>query len=521
MPYQTPRFAGAPMGGSYGGNLNNHQHQNFHGGQNRGRGGFRGSHGIQDRHRRELEDKPKHRYNIPGCKPWVLVKTKLGRRFVYNTETNESFWKFPAEVMKGVVEFDRIERGKKERRERGEPSEDEDEDMGEPDEKAFVGADTRSSTKHPHEEGDDDSSEYEEVEVTDDEGADEGSASKRQRTEEPANDQPVEFNEDDIAYQLAAMGQDHGLDPGEYDNPDDEDWEPGAEGLPLTEDDSKALFRDLLDDCHINPYSTWEKVIEDGYIIDDDRYTVLPNMKSRKECWSEWARDKIQVLKEQREKQEKRDPKIPYLAILQKHATPKLYWPEFRRKYKKEPEMKDMKLSDKERERCYREHINRLKLPQSTLKSDLSALLKSLPLSVLNRSTSLAALPSELLTDIRFISLPASTRDPLVETYISTLPPAPEGSSLSAEEELELEKKRAERERREKALAEREKRVHEEKRRQQRNLDFGKGRLRQEEMELQQAMKVGKEGLKAQLGFLADEKDGKGEQAGSGGINGE
>lgn len=509
------------MGGSYGGNLNNHQHQNFHGGQNRGRGGFRGSHGIQDRHRRELEDKPKHRYNIPGCKPWVLVKTKLGRRFVYNTETNESFWKFPAEVMKGVVEFDRIERGKKERRERGEPSEDEDEDMGEPDEKAFVGADTRSSTKHPHEEGDDDSSEYEEVEVTDDEGADEGSASKRQRTEEPANDQPVEFNEDDIAYQLAAMGQDHGLDPGEYDNPDDEDWEPGAEGLPLTEDDSKALFRDLLDDCHINPYSTWEKVIEDGYIIDDDRYTVLPNMKSRKECWSEWARDKIQVLKEQREKQEKRDPKIPYLAILQKHATPKLYWPEFRRKYKKEPEMKDMKLSDKERERCYREHINRLKLPQSTLKSDLSALLKSLPLSVLNRSTSLAALPSELLTDIRFISLPASTRDPLVETYISTLPPAPEGSSLSAEEELELEKKRAERERREKALAEREKRVHEEKRRQQRNLDFGKGRLRQEEMELQQAMKVGKEGLKAQLGFLADEKDGKGEQAGSGGINGE
>lgn len=504
------------MGGSYGGNFNNYEHQNFHGGQNRGRGGFRGGHSSQDRHRGEPEDRPKHRYGIPGCKPWVLVKTKMGRRFVYNTETNESFWKFPADVMKGVVEFDRIEREKKERRERGEPSEDEDQNIVEPDEEASAEADTRSHTKHTRDEGEEDSSEYEEVEVTDDEG-DEGSAPKRQRTEEPGNDQPIEFNENDIAYQLAAMGQDYGLDPSEYGNAEDEEWEEGAEGLPLTEEDSKALFRDLLDDCHINPYSTWEKIIEDGHIIQDDRYTVLPNMKSRKECWGEWARDKIQALKEQREKQEKKDPKIPYLAFLQKHATPKLYWPEFRRKYKKEPEMKDMKLSDKEREKCYREHINRLKLSQSTLKSDLSTLLKSLPLSVLNRSTSLAALPPALLTDIRFISLPTSTRDPLVETYVSTLPLAPDGSSTSTEGEAELAKKRAERARREKALAEREKRVQEEKRRQQRDLEFGKGRLRQEEIELQQAMKVGKEGLRAQLGYLADgnsEKGDKGEKVG-------
>lgn len=433
----------------------------------------------------------------------------MRRRFLYNTETNESFWKFPADVMKGVVEFDRIEREKKERRERG-PSENEDQGMVGPDEEVSAEADT-SHTKHTRDEGEGDSSEYEEVEVTDDEEEDEGSVSKRQRTEEPGNGQPIEFNEDDIAYQLAAMGQDYSLDPGEYGNVEGQEWEEGAEGLLLTEEDSKALFRDLLDDCHISPYSTWEKIIEDGHIIQDNRYTVLPNMKSRKECWAEWARDKIQALKEQREKQEKKDPKIPYLAFLQKHATPKLYWLEFRRKYKREPEMKDTKLSDKEREKCYREHINRLKLSQGTLKSDLSTLLKSLPPSVLNRSTSLAALPPALLTDIRFISLPTSTRDPLVETYVSTLPPAPDGSSLSTEEEAELVKKRAERERREKALVEREKRVQEEKRRQQRDLEFGKGRLRQEEMELQQAMKVGKEGLKAQLGYLAD---GNGEKVG-------
>lgn len=45
---------------------------------------------------------------------------------MWNKESNESFWKFPPEVMKGVVEYDRIEREKRERRERGEPSDEED-----------------------------------------------------------------------------------------------------------------------------------------------------------------------------------------------------------------------------------------------------------------------------------------------------------------------------------------------------------------------------------------------------------
>jgi hypothetical protein len=48
---------------------------------------------------------------------------------------------------------------------------------------------------------------------------------------------------------------------------------------------------------------------------------------------------------------------MPYLEFLQRNATPKLYWPEFKRKYKKEPEMRDSKLSDKDREKWYRDYI--------------------------------------------------------------------------------------------------------------------------------------------------------------------
>jgi hypothetical protein len=270
----------------------------------------------------------------------------------------------------------------------------------------------------------------------------------------------------------------------------------------MTAEDSTALFKDLLTDFGINPYSPWEKLIEEGKLVDDLRYTALTSMKARKETWEEWSREKIKVLREQRAKEEKKDPRIPFLAFLQKNATPKLYWPEFKRKYKKEPEMRDSSMVDKDREKFYRDHINRLKLPQSTLKSDLSALLKAQPLSMLNNATLPSHLPPSILADLRYISLDPSTRDPLVEAYIATLPPPPE--STAEEESKEAIKERKDRERRQKALEDREKHVAEEKRRQKRSLEFGKEKLKEEEAEIARAMNVTKKGLKDHLMELDD-----------------
>ncbi|MCJ1474217.1 hypothetical protein MMC13_002875 [Lambiella insularis] len=440
------------------------------------------------------EDRPRSKHVIPGCEPWLLVKTKLGRRFVYNPDEGQSFWKFPSEVMKWVIEYDRGEREKRERRERGEASDLEDRarDESQNDEAIAPTVEPRPTLSAVNDKRiDDESDEYEEVEVTDDEDVD--NPSKRLRLD--GEEGPFEFDEEDMAYQLAAMGQDYGLDPGEYGDGQGEDWEEGAEGLPLTEEDSTALFKDMLNDFHIDPYAPWEKIVEEGRIIEDDRYTCLPNMKSRKEVWSDWSRERIQRLKEQREREEKKDPRIPYLAFLQRYATPKLYWPEFRRKYKKEPELRDAKLSDKDREKWYRDYINRFKLPESVLKSDLTSLLKSLSLHELNRSTSLEELPPTILTDIRYISLRSQVRDPLIEAFIEISPPAPEFSSFTLEEEAELVKQKKDRERRERALSEREKKVQEDKRKQRGALQHSRGALREGEEEIERAMKVGREGL--------------------------
>ncbi|CCF46543.1 FF domain-containing protein [Colletotrichum higginsianum] len=182
------------------------------------------------------------------------------------------------------------------------------------------------------------------------------------------------------------------------------------------------------------------------------------------------------------------------MALLQEKASPKLFWQEFKRKYRKEPAMTDPYVKDKDREKWYREHINRLKLPQATLKSDFATLLKSLhPLR--NEQQDESGTPTAA----------AAVRDPMIEAYIQTLGPPPEGGA-SEEEDEATRKAREARERRERALREHEDKVAEQKRRQQRSLEMGRARLREGEREVELAMQVGKRGLQSQLAS-AQKKD--------------
>lgn len=369
--------------------------------------------------RRQPQDRPKKRKVIPECEPWVLVTTKLGRRFVHNPETNKSFWKFPQDVLLATFKMDRLEQEEKEEQARTRSRTDSTADPTGPTGLISSAAAKGTDQDLPEIE---ESDSFDEVEVTDDEDTkldrlDSHERPLKKQHTEPSG--PVDFNEEDIAYQLAQMGQDYGLDPGEYGNGEAEEYDTG---LPLSLEDSRALFHNLLSDFAINPYTTWEKIVEDGHIIEDDRYLALPNSRARKEAFTSWSTEKIQELKAKRAKEEKQDPRIPYLKLLHEHASPKLYWPEFKRKYRKENAMKDASLADRDRERIYRDHINRLKLPESTRKSNLKELLKTLPLPQLHRESTIDTLPSAILTDLRSISLPDRTRDALIEAYISTLP---------------------------------------------------------------------------------------------------
>jgi hypothetical protein len=389
-----------------------------------GAGHFTGGRSYQDHSRRRGNqgDRPKTKAPIPDCAPWLLVKTKLGRRFVHNIETKQSLWKFPQDVMMAVIEMDRQEWEAKKKAE-SQPAAPQTAHIEEAETRAAPTATDLQPRPGPAQDAHDyDSDSYEEVEVTDDEadGADQETLAKRPRlsaTPPPAG--PVEFNEDDIAWQLAAMEEDV------YSNPDHSDHHPSAdedEGLPLTSADNTALFRSLLDDSGISPYSTFEKLIEDLAIVEDERWLALPNTTSRRDAFASWSRDRIAEIQERKKieslsSKKPRDPRVEYLRFLHKHATLKLYWPEFKRKFKKEAEMRDSALQDKDREKLYRELVAKLKTSENERRKELVSLLKGMDRT---NTKSLDELPDSVVRDVKFYTIEQGRRDELVRTFFET-----------------------------------------------------------------------------------------------------
>ncbi|KAI9890505.1 MAG: hypothetical protein M1814_003844 [Vezdaea aestivalis] len=428
------------------------------------------------RPRNHPRDRPRSKHIIPGCEPWLLIKTKMRRRFFYDPTQNKSFWKMPENIKSGVEEFDRREKG-------GPP-------------KNTAGADRTAKVAQ----GDGDVADEDDDAEDDEQEAEEEDESEEEDDEEshkrPRTDAPREFNEDDIAYQLAAMGADNG-DADYYDYPDED----GADGNALTSEEADALFCEMLSEYSLDPFMPWEQVIEETQVVHDERYVVLENKKQRRRVWGLWTekerRRRRQLREEEELKKKSGDPRAPYLAFLGKNATPKLYWPEFRRKHKKAEEMKEPSVSDKDKEKLYRELVAQLKKSTSSLKSDLIALLTSLPLKILNNQSSTTALPVEILTDLRWVAVDAKIRDPMVEAYIATLPGPPDVDMEDAGEEDKPESSKQRRVR--EAMEAREREVEEERRQRAKEMHFAKQRMEMGERDLADAMRVGKGGLRTQL----------------------
>jgi FF domain len=114
---------------------------------------------------------------------------------------------------------------------------------------------------------------------------------------------PVEFNEEDIAFQLAQMQADYG---GELQEEVEE------EELPVSA--VRQIFISVLEEKDCNPFNTWEN--EMPKIVGDPRYAMVKNTKERIEIFTEWARARVALIKEERANVTKEDvtpPPFPYL----------------------------------------------------------------------------------------------------------------------------------------------------------------------------------------------------------------
>ncbi|RPA96672.1 hypothetical protein L873DRAFT_1829322 [Choiromyces venosus 120613-1] len=442
-------------------------------------------------------------------KPWVLVTTKQGRKFVHNTETKASLWKAPEDVQAAVDSMPPEEDKPKERKKdkgkevavvksgsKAEVRAEQEERRRAVSAAAAVVKTEEVKDKTPdgasavpqEEEEDEDVEDVEDDEDEYEEEDDENNeyAQKRLKTSEQG---PVEFTEDDVAWQLEAMAQEYGLD--------EEDL---GEGEEMTDEDNIYLFKEMLAEYKVNPYSTWEK--EMPRIVEDSRYVLINTTRARKEVFADWCRERIAELKIGKEKTKKQDPKISFWEFLKGNASSKLYWPEFKRKWKKSSEMKESKVPDKDKEKLYREYISHMKISEPLRENDLKKLLKST--TTLTRHTTLETLPESILVDVRYVTAPENVRDKIIQDHLATLP-----------EDPEQEKEQKERERREQALRDRERTVRKEQWRLRGEEQRAKDMLREEEAMIERAKVVGKRGLLGHIVKKEDTESEKGEKEGT------
>ncbi|KAK9377723.1 uncharacterized protein V1513DRAFT_435075 [Lipomyces chichibuensis] len=335
----------------------------------------------QRRHRKSRKREVPKLLRPLSLEPWVLVVTNLGRPFVHNVRERVSLWLPPPEVQAVVDTIPTDElimmvarcRGFKGGRDgarklvrnvnvdsqkgaqipvgshKGESTDDQHYyDDGDLDDAALLAEAENAATvttgiirqrnRSP--------SGSEEQESKDE--SDDGTESTSEEGQDEWDEGPVEFNEDDIEWQIQAMMEEHpellGGDDAENDD-----------AIPY--EDRVETFRELLVDANVNPYSPWDAAMRK--IANDQRYIALETLSERKAAFEDWSKERISELKIQKANEPKFDPKEQFLDLLRQYATPKLFYQEFKRKYRKEPIFKETSLTDGEKEKIYRDYVKK------------------------------------------------------------------------------------------------------------------------------------------------------------------
>lgn len=118
------------------------------------------------------------------------------------------------------------------------------------------------------------------------------------------------------------------------------------------EDQSPETFKSLFLKYSLTPFDSWELVSE--RMVHDPEYLSIDTNQERKAIFDEWCKEQMV---EQKEKEIVSDTArfVAFIKETQKSWKRKLYFAEFKRKYRSNSQFKSFKLSDKEKETIYKE----------------------------------------------------------------------------------------------------------------------------------------------------------------------
>ncbi|CAG8446686.1 11159_t:CDS:10 [Ambispora gerdemannii] len=371
-----------------------------------------------------------------GETSWYIVKTTESNEFYYNSDTKQSVWEVPEEVVdevKKIKEQELIEQSK-------------------------VSENGGSKRK---------------INETEEDNNSEDPSLKKVRgaTEEGTGLEGTELTADDIAYQLQFMEEQEqeldGTEETENNHDINTHGENRTEGadfassgqigrktepereVELSPEERILMFKSLLRDMNVSPFAVWEKELP--RIIHDPRYTIISTLKQRKEIFDEYCKEKVIELRAEKKKKAKtRSVQEEFEKLLEEEVSLGNHWEDFRRKFKRDQRFKDYD-DEKEKEKKFREHIKYLKDKEAKKKKAQQKRAEKEFIELLQETreiqydSSWRKIKRLIDEDRRYEALESEDRERLFREYCR---------KLEAEDEEEMAKKEEERKQRERRTRE-------------------------------------------------------------------
>ncbi|KAG9287473.1 hypothetical protein G9A89_023845 [Geosiphon pyriformis] len=287
-----------------------------------------------------------------GETTWYIVKTTEGNEFYFNSETKQSVWEIPEEILEDVKKIKEQEQA----------------------EEAY---DQTKLNEHG-------SSKRKTVDEAED-GSSEDVSKRARNYGDSGGAEGTELTADDIAYQLQCMEEEQ--QQLEQMEAIEDNHEPSIEDLnknkypegnsnngseiekrdksdiskevELSPEERILMFKSLLRDMNVSPFAMWEKELP--RIIHDPRYTIIATLKQRKEIFDEYCKEKVVELRGDKKNQAKtQSAQEGFIKLLEEETSYRTHWDDFRRKFKRDSRFKNYS-DEKEKEKIFRDHIQKLK----------------------------------------------------------------------------------------------------------------------------------------------------------------
>ncbi|WBW71916.1 splicing associated factor Dre4 [Schizosaccharomyces osmophilus] len=285
--------------------------------------------------RKQSFDRPKYKKSIPGSSVWVIITTKRNRYFFHNTETHESTWLPPQELLDIVLTL-RLPKRKLKSKFQSNAAE---VSTGSGNYNNVVtkgGLDEHPERQHEttslsEDEGEEEESVEEVVETENEEG--------EENLSENGENENIEFGEEDFLFQLQEM----------EGNVQGDDVLQEKEGPVIDHETAVQIFKQLLKDKSVDVYQTWEFTYPK--LIDDERFRILDTGQDRRQVFEEYCKSAIAS---KPDRSSKTSSLLGFWNLLQSLPST-ILWPEFKRKYRKSPVLSIPRYSDRDLEKLFRE----------------------------------------------------------------------------------------------------------------------------------------------------------------------